>query len=408
MLIDRLNVHNYRCLADTSLLLGTVSVFFGPNGAGKSTLLDSVWFLRDIAIRGLQQAARFRSLGSELSPASEDNGPFQFLGVDLSSGCAKLGVIISWDKEGMAPYPAERFDISNGESYTVYDRSGHLRNNPVVYFFDDDGNVNIDKERFLKLPEPDQLALPLVAAQAGASPHLVRMNNLLRSVRFFASRDISLKKLQRFGSATDGPIQSLSEDCSNIWAVLRQLHDKQRIDKRYKVIESYLQRAFPRFDGMIFEQSGPNEVIGFFLEKNRREPLRASATPDGYLQMLILMTLLFSAPSGQETLLLLDEPDLSLHPWALFVLAEAIEDATKNWGRQVMMATHSPTLLNAFPEDSLYLMTPQEGRTTIQRVSEMVEPKELLRQYGAGYLYMSQLIGEQSPEQMAEVVDADR
>ncbi len=120
--------------------------------------------------------------------------------------------------------------------------------------------------------------------------------------------------------------------------------------------------------------------------------------------MVLVLTALFGEGEGEFTILL-DEPDLSLHPWALFVLAEAIEDATKNWNRQVLLATHSPVLLSQFPEDSLYLMMPKDGATTIRKLSEIEESKDLLAQYAAGTLYMSQLIGEQSPEPMAHVVE---
>lgn len=401
MAIENLNVQSFRCLANISLDIGQISVFFGPNGAGKSTLLDSIWFLRDVSLRGLQQASRFRSLGSQLLSSETAS---KFLAVTVRSHGYAHGVTVSWDDGAMAPFPEEHFEVLDTECYTAFEKTGSWRATPVAYYFDSDGVVDNSRPFMVQLAEPDRLALPLVAAQPGAPDQLVEANELLRATRFFASRDLRLKQLQRSGSPTDGPIQHLADNCSNIWAVLRHLHDRQKFDQRFGVIERYMERAFPRFSGIAFEQMGPNEVTGLFLEKDRREPLRASATPDGYLQMLILLVHLFGAPQNQKGLILLDEPDLSLHPWALFVLAEAIQDATKNWGRQVLLATHSPVLLSQFPEDCLYLMTPKDGQTTVQRLSEMEVPRDLLNQYAAGSLYMMQMIGEQSSEPMVHVV----
>ena len=48
----RLQVRNFRSLADVNIELDAFNVLFGPNGAGKSTFLDTIWFMRDCAIRG--------------------------------------------------------------------------------------------------------------------------------------------------------------------------------------------------------------------------------------------------------------------------------------------------------------------------------------------------------------------
>ena len=58
-----LHVKNFRSLQDVSIELGAINVLFGPNGAGKSSLLDTIWFVRDCAIRGVEEASSFRNHG---------------------------------------------------------------------------------------------------------------------------------------------------------------------------------------------------------------------------------------------------------------------------------------------------------------------------------------------------------
>jgi predicted ATPase len=190
--------------------------------------------------------------------------------------------------------------------------------------------------------------------------------------------------------------------------VLRNLNDRRDADKnrfspesRYETILKWSRKAFPFFDSWGFQGVGSN-VLGEAKLTTVTDLVPAHQLADGVIQFTILMAALYGDKAGSH-IVLLDEPDLSLHPWALFVLAEAIEDATKNWGRQVMLATHSPVLLSQFPEESLFLMMPKDGATTIQRVSEMTENRGLLDQYAVGALYMSQLIGEQSKEPMVRL-----
>ena len=71
--------------------------------------------------------------------------------------------------------------------------------------------------------------------------------------------------------------------------------------------------------------------------------------------MLIHLTALFSQASESSiSLIIFDEPETSLHPYAISVFAEAVKLATKEWNKQVFIATHSPVLISQFdPEDLL-------------------------------------------------------
>ncbi len=96
--ISSLHVKNFRSLADVDLKLDSVNVLFGANGSGKSTLLDTVWFVRDCAIRGVELASSTRShgIGILFDRAPEDDQRIQIaihtenvsytLGFDLSAG----------------------------------------------------------------------------------------------------------------------------------------------------------------------------------------------------------------------------------------------------------------------------------------------------------------------------------
>ena len=68
----------------------------------------------------------------------------------------------------------------------------------------------------------------------------------------------------------------------------------------------------------------------------------ASGVSDGHIQLLILLTALFSEGRDRPALLLIDEPETSLHPWALAVLAEAITEAADRWNKQILVSYALP------------------------------------------------------------------
>ena len=130
--------------------------------------------------------------------------------------------------------------------------------------------------------------------------------------------------------------------------------------------------------------------------KDMERPINASGVSSGHLQMLIHLTALFSDSDGNEPFILFDEPECSLHPHALAALAEAMKEAAGVRGRQIVIATHSPVLLSQFdPENIVAVEKDEDGSTKVQRIASQPGMKELLEEYAAGSLYMSEAIAPQ-------------
>jgi predicted ATPase len=120
---------------------------------------------------------------------------------------------------------------------------------------------------------------------------------------------------------------------------------------------------------------------------------------DGHLQMLLLLTAMFSEGSQRTSIMLFDEPEQSLHPWAIAVLAKAIKSAASEHHKQVIIATHSPVLMSQFETKDCLAVELERGRTRLKRVSEIEGIGDLLEQYATGSLYMSEVIAPQSREE---------
>lgn len=383
--LTHLQIKNFRSLADVNIQINPLNIIFGPNGAGKTTLLDTIWFVRDCAIRGVDLASSERDHGIGLLWDGADEG--ENISIKIVTPSGEYEVSFGYSSGRIEPFAGEKL-FSDHDNKLIVRIIGSDK--AQVY------RTDLQELEFITLREPEKLALSRYVAFENSEPAASNIDNLLRVVRNYNSRSASLFRIKRFGSESDSG-ERLQDRCENLWSVLRNLNDKRVIDERYDTIISFMQESFPAFDNLFFEQTGRYTVYGNFLEKGRRKPIRSSGVSDGHLQMLINLTALFSEGQNRYSLILFDEPEISLHPWALAVFAKAVKLATEKWNKQVFIATHSPVLISQFePENILTAELDKEGKTVLKRISEIEGIQDLLEEYATGSLYMAEMIAPQS------------
>jgi predicted ATPase len=317
-----IRVQNYRSLADVELELEPVNVLFGPNGAGKSTLLDAIWFVRDCAIRSVELASSVRDHGIGLLFDGADEGdPIR---LKLATDRVQYELTFSLSAGRIEPFAGERLFSLDRRKVLFERRAGTAK----AEFF----HLRLDQAATYDLREPEKIALGRYLDFDPSCEEAAELDRILRFISLHHSRSLNLHGLKRRGSDT-GYDTWVNGRGDNLWSVLRNLEGCRQLDDRYATIMEYMAEAFPTFDGLVIEPTGPSILYASFLEKWRRKPILASGISDGHLQLLILLTALFSLGRGHYSLMLIDEPETSLHPWALAVLARAIKQATEEWGR---------------------------------------------------------------------------
>ena len=244
------------------------------------------------------------------------------------------------------------------------------------------------------LREPERLGVESYLVLNPGIAAVQSIDHALRATKSFAARGLALNVLKRRGSESSHESR-LSDRGENAWSVLRNLRDRERIDSRWSTVRKYMVEAFPTFEDIIFEQTGPSTVYASFLEKGLRTPIHASGVSDGHLSLLLLLTAIFGELPTRGSILLLDEPDLSLHPWALAVFAKAVKEAAENWDKQFLIATHSPVLLSQFDVHDCFALSKNEHGTQVTRVSTMENMAAILQEYALGSLYMAEAIAPQ-------------
>ena len=385
--LTRLNVKNFRSLADVSVELRPINVLFGPNGSGKSTLLEAIRLVKDCAIRDVEEAARPRNNGFGMlrQTVDESEGILITVETDFSKYALRLGFSLG----AIQPYAGELLYSKGTEIPLINRRTG----SDEADFYYRAANPPVRT----RLTFPEKLTLTQYIQGWDLLPReTFRLWHILISIQFYHSHYIDLSGLKHRGSESGSEIL-LRENCENLCSVLQNIHGKSAIDSRYETIISFMRKSFPNFKDLVFDRSGLNAVYISFAQKNLKAPVSALNESEGQLQMLILLTALFAQENQNGMLILFDEPETSLHPYAISIFAEAVQHATKEWNKQVFIATHSPVLIGQFePEDILATGLDESSQTTLTRVSEMEDIKDLLESYDTGSLYMAEAIAPQS------------
>ncbi|HEY7425412.1 MAG TPA: AAA family ATPase [Gemmataceae bacterium] len=383
--LAQLKVKNYRSLAELSLEIGSINVLFGPNGSGKSTLLDTIWFFRDCAIRGVELASSTRSHG--IGILWDGAGEGEHISIALATEEVEYRLQFGLSSGRIEPFAGEHLRSLRHDTALI---ARTVAADKATLFHSALGHTVP-----ATLREPEKLSLGLYLDFNQGDQASAELDRLLHFVRSYHSRSFFLHRLKSQGSESSHETR-LWERGDNAFAVLRNLHDRKSTDDRYDTIMRFMTESFPAFDGLVLQQTSPTTVYASFREKGHRKEIHASGVSDGHLQMLLLLTALFSEGPVRQAVLLFDEPEVSLHPRALSVFAKAVKEAAEYWNKQVLIATHSPVLLSQFDVPHALATSVEDGQTHLTRLSDMEGVQDLLDQYAVGSLYMAEVIGAQA------------
>jgi predicted ATPase len=161
---------------------------------------------------------------------------------------------------------------------------------------------------------------------------------------------------------------------------------KQKHQKSYDLICKTIQQVAPFFDDFQLEPLAlnPNTIKLEWRHVGTDDYFDASSFSDGTLRFIALTTLFLQPVELRPSVILVDEPELGLHPSAIELLASLIKQASKE--TQVIAATQSSLLLDQFDPEDVLVADRVDGATTIKRLEP--EPlAEWLKEYSLGQLW---------------------
>ena len=179
----------------------------------------------------------------------------------------------------------------------------------------------------------------------------------------------------------------LSSNGGNLAAVLYRL--EQEDFQRYQNICYQIGRVLPGFDRFILEPEF-GKVLLRWKPKWGDKTIGAHLTSDGSLRFFALVTLLSLPSNVLPDVMLLDEPELGLHPSAIALLGGMIKSLSAH--KQVIVATQSPLLVDSFDLEQIYVLNLRDGKTAVSRPNA-VELKSWLEEFSTGDLWRSNVLG---------------
>ena len=173
----------------------------------------------------------------------------------------------------------------------------------------------------------------------------------------------------------------------NLASVLLELqrHHPRRLER----LHAHIRRVLPGFDRFKIEEDNGRVLLRWTAERTKKT-FGPHLTSDGSLRFFALATLLNLPSRMLPDLILLDEPELGLHPAAIAMIAGMIKALPKD--KQVIVATQSPLIVDAFGLENIIVLELKGRRTEIRKFDED-EYRHWLDEYSTGELWQKNLIG---------------
>ena len=185
-------------------------------------------------------------------------------------------------------------------------------------------------------------------------------------------------------------------DASNLAAFLYFL--SKRHEASYGLIRRTIQRVAPFFDDFNLNplRLKPDDIKLEWRHKNSDQYFDASSLSDGTLRFIALATLFLQPKEFLPSVILVDEPELGLHPYAIGMLASLVRHSSKDV--QVIVSTQSSLLLDFFDPEDVLVANRLGSATNIRRL-EADQLSGWLEDYSLGQLWeKNEFAGRPSPE----------
>ncbi len=378
--LDYITIRGFKSIASIEHLpLRACNVLIGANGSGKSNFIGVFEFLHAIREGRLRNYVIEAGGAEKVLHFGSKSTPEIYIQLSFSEA-------IGPPEETLPPLV---YDLA----LTPTNDDGLYLSSEVAYF---------RKEGQLGEHLPIGGPLDGQGREAGVSnPNLDKytqsrlLRNRLGGWRIYHLNDTSLSSPMRKTAKVDDN-RFLRPDGSNIAAFLYFLHEKE--EASYSLIRRTVQRVAPFFDDFKLEplRLNPDDIKLEWRHKNSDQYFDASSLSDGTLRFIALATLFLQPKQHLPSVILVDEPELGLHPYAIEMLTSLIRAASAN--TQVIVSTQSSLLLDHLEPEDVLVANRVGAATQITRL-ESARLAEWLKDYSLGQLWeKNEFAGRPSPE----------
>lgn len=369
--LEKVAVSGFKSIGDrVDLSFGDVTVFLGANGSGKSNLGSFFRMMNHISSGALQKYVAESGMASSiLHFGSERTRTIQF-----------------------------SFTFQNGEWTNSYDAA--------LSFYAPDG-LFFTEETVCAQKNGKEIPIRETLATAGGMESRLNSrdasNSAFQSARAAVSSMLAnCKAFQFHNTSPASPIRTscyiengsyLRGDAGNLPAFLLML--KKREPDYYDRIVRMVRGIVPQFRDFLLAPSVQNQnriLLNWTGETGGDYVFGPHQLSDGSIRYIALAALLLQPKATLPDVIVLDEPELGLHPAAIESLAGMIDSASRNC--QVVLATQSAVLASRFaPQDICIVEYDQNTHTSVFKPLAIAELSEWLKDYSIAELWDKNVLG---------------
>ena len=378
---ERLTIQGFRRLFSAEVEMRPLTVMIGANGVGKSSFLE-IFSLLAASAKGQLQ-----------SKISELGGISQIVTLDRADSVS-ISFLMPIENQEPLNYSlklATKGQFYEIDSETLIQQRYRDASKPFFKYIESRGldvkYFNPDDEK-LQRPNwqhnPYETSLTQVP-KIYREPETLRQN--LASCSFYKAWELNL--------APQSPIRlpqsmrpatlpgSKGEDLVSCLYYLRETDPN-----RFEIIEDTLAAAFPDFERLSFPPVAAGTLAMTWKDRNFSHPFYMHQLSEGTLRFLWLITLLQSRDLTAVTLI--DEPEVSLHPELLQLLADAMREASQR--TQLIVATYSDRLIRFLEPREVLVCDSEDGLTTLSW-ADTIDLEHWLADYTLDQLWAMNIIG---------------
>jgi predicted ATPase len=377
---EQITIEGFRRLFSVQVDMRPLTVLIGANGVGKTSFLEIFSLLAESAKGQLQ------------SKISELSGLNQMVTRDKADSVA---ISLSMPVQNQEPLHYSLRLVTKGQFYEIgqenLTQQRDLNADRPLKYIDSRGldikYFSRDDQRLLR-PNWEHNPLETSLSQVPKmyqEPEALRKK--LASCSFYRSWEFNLSPRSpvRLPQAMR-PVKLPGAKGEDLVSCLYYLRETD-LD-RFEVLEDTLSAAFPEFERLSFPPVAAGTLTMTWKDKNFSQPLYMDQLSAGTLRFLWLVTLLLSRDLTAITLI--DEPEISLHPELLKLLADVMREAAQR--TQLVVATHSDRLIRFLEPNEMLVCDADEGLTTMTW-ADSLDLEKWLTDYSLDELWAMNVIG---------------
>ncbi len=365
MKVESIKLKNFKTFQNVTLEeIQPYAVFVGANGVGKTTFFDVFGFLRDCLRDNVRPALAKRGGFKEVVSRGHEEEEIEIelkIKMELPIGWRTVTYIVCIRNSTMGPV------VSN--EILRYRRFGN-RGAPFEFirFSNGKGDAINNESAFEKGVAEEREAQNLESADILAIKGLGQFQRFEAASRFrslienWHVSDFHIGAAR--GSQDAGYAEHLSAQGENLPLVTQYLFENHR-DEFDKVLDAMARRV-PGVSDVEAQETQDGRVILKFKDGSFKDPFVSRYVSDGTIKMFAYLVLLYDPKP--HPLLCVEEPENQLYPGLLGELSEEFSDYADRGG-QVFVSTHSPDFLNHVRLESIFILSKENGFTSVRKAS---------------------------------------